>query len=223
MVVALAWAACRWIPRVPAALQAWVWWLVALKLALTFVPLPALPLPLLPAAESGATPAAAVAAPEDAGVRSALPDAVLHKPRRLQPAAATTWVDVLAIAWLLGIAVHGRDAGARGGSVRGLVRRATPLSRRGSGGGIADGGRARLDAHPAGLRVPRGRVPQVVGWRNPVVLRAGRRRGAFTSDEWRMALAHELMHVRRRDVLLGCLPALAERLYFFHPLARCGA
>ena len=35
-----------------------------------------------------------------------------------------------------------------------------------------------------------------------------------------MALAHELMHVRRRDVLLGCLPALAERLYFFHPLVR---
>ena len=34
VVVALAWAACRWIPRVPAALQAWVWWLVALKLAL---------------------------------------------------------------------------------------------------------------------------------------------------------------------------------------------
>ena len=38
-----------------------------------------------------------------------------------------------------------------------------------------------------------------------------------------MALAHELMHVRRRDVLLGCIPALAERLYFFHPLARLAA
>src|SRR5687768_9155655 len=98
--VALAWAACRWIPRVPAALQAWVWWLVALKLALTLVPLPALPLPLLPAADLGTIPAAAVAGPENisaswgfADVRRAetsrKPEAESRKP--------TTWVDVLAI------------------------------------------------------------------------------------------------------------------------------
>ncbi len=78
-------------------------------------------------------------------------------------------------------------------------------------------------------RVPRVRasrdvsVPQVVGWRNPVVLVPTDATSRFTSDEWRMALAHELMHVRRRDVLLGCVPALAERLYFFHPLVRMAA
>ena len=25
VIIGLAWAACRWIPRVPAALQTWVW------------------------------------------------------------------------------------------------------------------------------------------------------------------------------------------------------
>ena len=54
VVIALAWAACRWIPRVPAALQAWVWWLVAAKLVVALLPLPAVPVPLLPASGDGA-------------------------------------------------------------------------------------------------------------------------------------------------------------------------
>src|SRR5688500_5785969 len=110
VVVALAWAACRWIPRVPAALQAWVWWLVALKLALTFIPLPALPLPLLPAADLGAIPEAAVAAPDNVGASPGFADVHLAETSRKPEAGSrkpTTWVDVLTtIAWLLGIAVH---------------------------------------------------------------------------------------------------------------------
>jgi len=35
-----------------------------------------------------------------------------------------------------------------------------------------------------------------------------------------MALGHELLHVRRADLLLGLVPALAARCFFFHPLAR---
>ena len=46
---------------------------------------------------------------------------------------------------------------------------------------------------------------------------------AFTSDERAMTICHELMHVRRRDLLLGWIPAIAERLFFFHPLARLAA
>ena len=223
VVVALAWAACRWIPRVPAALQAWVWWLVALKLALTFIPLPALPLPLLPAADSGSTPAVIVAASDGAGVTQALPDALLAQAQAPAPAAAMTWVDVLTIAWLLGIAVHAAMLVRASAVVHGLVRRATPLSG-------ADLEAVSRMAVALGLaRIPRVcespdvRVPQVAGWRNPVVLVPAGAAALFTSDEWRMALAHELMHVRRRDVLLGCLPALAERLYFFHPLVRVAA
>ena len=35
-----------------------------------------------------------------------------------------------------------------------------------------------------------------------------------------MALCHELAHVKRADLWLGCVPALAERIFFFHPLVR---
>ncbi|MFY1831839.1 M56 family metallopeptidase [Myxococcus fulvus] len=36
----------------------------------------------------------------------------------------------------------------------------------------------------------------------------------------RMALAHEVAHLKRGDLWLGWVPALAEALLFFHPLAR---
>ena len=38
-----------------------------------------------------------------------------------------------------------------------------------------------------------------------------------------MAICHELVHLRRGDLWLGCVPALAERLFFFHPLAHVAA
>ncbi|WP_232309609.1 M56 family metallopeptidase, partial [Luteibacter yeojuensis] len=34
-----------------------------------------------------------------------------------------------------------------------------------------------------------------------------------------MALMHELAHIRRGDLLLGGVPALARTLFFFHPVA----
>ncbi len=35
-------------------------------------------------------------------------------------------------------------------------------------------------------------------------------------------LAHELAHIRRHDLAWGWLAALAECLFFFHPLVRLG-
>ncbi len=38
-----------------------------------------------------------------------------------------------------------------------------------------------------------------------------------------MALCHELAHVKRADLWLGCVPAFAERVFFFHPLVHLAA
>jgi hypothetical protein len=38
-----------------------------------------------------------------------------------------------------------------------------------------------------------------------------------------MTLCHELIHIRRHDLVRGWVPAIAERLFFFHPLARLAA
>jgi hypothetical protein len=64
-------------------------------------------------------------------------------------------------------------------------------------------------------------APLVVGSRRPVVLLpAG---AALTPEERLMALGHEFTHIRRRDLAFGWIPAVAERLFFFHPFVRLAA
>ncbi|HSU85082.1 MAG TPA: M56 family metallopeptidase, partial [Thermoanaerobaculia bacterium] len=67
------------------------------------------------------------------------------------------------------------------------------------------------------------RTPQVTGLAQPVVLipRAGLER--MTPAEVSMTLCHELVHLRRKDLWLGWVPALANRIFFFHPLAALAA
>ena len=216
--VGLAWAACRWIPRVPAAVQTWVWWLVTAKLVAALLPLPALPVPLLPAPEAGVVPAAA------STLAASLPTVI--DPAAEAFRASTNPIGVLDVflgAWVIGVLVHGVLLARAAATTRRLVQHSTPLS----GADLAAVSRM---AAIVGLRqVPRVcaspdvDVPQVMGFRNPVVLLPADAHGRFSDSEWQMALGHELLHVRRQDVLLGCVPALAERLYFFHPLARLAA
>jgi hypothetical protein len=61
--------------------------------------------------------------------------------------------------------------------------------------------------------------PLVAGIARPVVLVPT----DLSGEPLRMALCHEFMHVRRHDLALGWIPALAERLFFFHPLAHLAA
>jgi len=62
-------------------------------------------------------------------------------------------------------------------------------------------------------------TPLVLGFRNPVVLLPVAPFTALPTQDRRMALCHELLHLRRKDLLLAYIPALAERVFFFHPLA----
>jgi peptidoglycan hydrolase CwlO-like protein len=77
-------------------------------------------------------------------------------------------------------------------------------------------------------RVPDTRVsadvdtPLVTGLLRPAVLLPARF-GGLPPRQQRMALCHELAHVARGDLWIGCIPAVAERLFFFHPLAHAAA
>jgi hypothetical protein len=74
-------------------------------------------------------------------------------------------------------------------------------------------------AAPA-LRVTGGLVsPQLAGVLRPCLLLPRRALEAGRRGELALVLAHELAHLRRRDLLLGWVPALARTLFFFHPLA----
>ena len=66
-------------------------------------------------------------------------------------------------------------------------------------------------------------TPLVAGILEPTVVLPAERFAALSVAEQRMALCHELAHVKRADLWLGCVPALAERIFFFHPLVRLAA
>ncbi len=62
-------------------------------------------------------------------------------------------------------------------------------------------------------------APMIVGLLRPAILLPAGRFQTLSIAAQRMAICHELVHLRRGDLWLGCVPALAERLFFFHPLA----
>ncbi|WP_240358382.1 M56 family metallopeptidase, partial [Myxococcus vastator] len=65
--------------------------------------------------------------------------------------------------------------------------------------------------------------PLATGLLSPVVVLPEKAVRRLPVAALRMALAHELAHLRRGDLWLGWVPALAESLFFFHPLARLAA
>lgn len=216
---------CRALPRLPAAARCVLWWLVALQAVLGLAWYAPIELPLLvaPAAQEAA-PAAAVLAVSPGPDAS---PAVRLAPRRtadVSPAMpgqvhAPSWRGVVAALWLAGLLAQLPTLLRQGLRTRALLRGAAPLD---------DPALQALCARQAqamGLRrCPPLRVsaaiasPQVVGLRRPVVLLpAGH---ALNRDEAALALAHELAHLRRGDLWLGWLPALAQWLLFFHPLLR---
>ena len=104
--------------------------------------------------------------------------------------------------------------------VRGIVRRA----------GVLDLGSVRAEAEEIargmGRRSPIAvresteiASPFVAGLWRPVLIVPSALTRRLSEPERRMALAHEIAHLRRADLLLGAVPALARTLLFFHPLA----
>jgi beta-lactamase regulating signal transducer with metallopeptidase domain len=61
-------------------------------------------------------------------------------------------------------------------------------------------------------------APAVIGILNPVILLPRYALMALTPVQIRSIIAHELWHVRRRDNLAAAIQALAQILFWFHPL-----
>ncbi len=200
----LTWAFCRLFPKAPSRYRAALWWAVALKMSLAVLAPAALPLPLL------APPPVVVVAPEYlamASVGQALPPA-----RDGAPAAET----VLSLLWLSGAAVLLLAHLRQGGRLRGVLRRSEAFE---SGAGLVLSVSMGLRQAPEFRRSHEIDTPLVArAWR-PVVLLPARFVEESTADEVAMALAHELAHLRSRDLILAVVPALAQVLLWFHPAA----
>jgi beta-lactamase regulating signal transducer with metallopeptidase domain len=137
--------------------------------------------------------------------------------------SAIGWRPVLLGAWILGVTLTMVTGLRRWRMTADLVRRADPAPH--------ETALLALDvARALGLRrAPAVRVsrevatPLVAGAFQPTVVLPAVGFARLSVAEQRMALCHELAHVKRADLWLGCVPALAERLFFFHPLVRLAA
>lgn len=232
LVVAAVWLLCRYL-RLSAALRCWLWWCAALQLLLGALWPAPLSLPLLPASwdqVAGVAPSApqlsasaqlpffvtrgdlATAAPS---IASALPAA--------PPSLDTPWLSwtlAFAALWLSGLLLVAL-ASARGyAAARRRVRESLPCEQaqvlatyRALGDSL---GMRRLPPLRLSAQID---SPQLIGPWPQAVLLPRERLTHFSDDELAMALHHELVHVRRRDLWWGWVPALVQHLFFFHPLA----
>jgi beta-lactamase regulating signal transducer with metallopeptidase domain len=221
VIVAVVWVVCRRIRAIPPSARALLWWLASLRLVVALLPLPSLGIAVLPP-------------PTAVQPRIELPDTsgrVVDDPRPVTTAVPETTPDPalrlvvigLVALWFGGVTLQAFQLCVGYIGLRRMVGRSRPIAP----------DEAEIVERLAGLvalrRVPMVRVsteiqtPLVVGIVRPTVLLPAAEIGALALAEREMAICHELAHVRRRDLVLGWIPALAERLFFFHPLARLAA
>ncbi|KAB8168050.1 hypothetical protein FKV24_016445 [Lysobacter maris] len=207
LLVAVVWSLCRLLPRLPAASQCWLWWLVALQ-ALLGLFLSPLELPWLPSAAAPSVLAVpAVATGDVAALPVATPTTWL----------APSWQTIVVALWLAGVLVMAAATWRDWRRSRALLQASVPCR------DVALVQALMLAAEAHGLRdAPELRVserigsPQLVGaWRPVLLLPAGT---ALDANELDMALTHELAHLRRGDLWWGWVPTVARHLFFFHPL-----
>ena len=66
-------------------------------------------------------------------------------------------------------------------------------------------------------------APMVTGVLRPTIILPSRRWASLSASQQEMAICHELLHIGRGDLWLGLVPSVAERIFFFHPLAHLAA
>ncbi|MEP7009248.1 MAG: M56 family metallopeptidase [Acidobacteriota bacterium] len=227
LLAALVWLVARRGRRLPAGLVAALWWVVAFQFLFALAWLEPIALPILPARQQMAAPAlTSGTSPEGREENSKKGLAFLPPPGWVGvragegPGVRAGAGSALALLWLLGCLAQVPRAARALSASRSLRRSARPvddpclLARASS---IAS--RLGLSSAPLLAVSDEVSVPQVMGLLRPLVLLPA----DLAEADLDLALGHEFAHLVRRDLWLGLVPALAERLFFFHPLARLAA
>jgi beta-lactamase regulating signal transducer with metallopeptidase domain len=227
VLVALVWGVCRLLPRLPAATRCRLWWLVALQAVVGLVWSSPLELAVLPAPDIDT--AVLTAAPMLQQVSTLAPvvaaDTTGPALAVVEPASpAISWPLALSALWAAGVLLLCLRSVRAYRQSRALVRNAAPCT----DAGLQQALQLAAEAH--GLRrAPPLKLsaqihsPQLIGPWNPVLLLPARELASMAADDLDMALTHELVHLQRRDLWWGLLPALAQHLFFFHPLVHLAA
>ncbi|KAA8998296.1 transmembrane BlaR protein [Stenotrophomonas cyclobalanopsidis] len=231
LLVALVYGLCRALPSLSASTRCRLWWLVSLQAVLGLFWSQPLQLAWLPAPQAMAMSATDLAADAIHPMAPELSANLLATaPIDQAPDIAATigsgvspmawWALALTALWLSGVLVMAWRTFGEWRQCRALLAASHPCE----DAALVQALQLAADAH--GLRrAPRlwmseqVDAPQLVGPLRPVLLLpAGA--NALQGDALDLALTHELQHMQRRDLLWGLMPALAQHLFFFHPLLR---
>lgn len=198
------WCICRFVPRISPAFKVWLWRIAWLKLLLAFfwsgsIDLPLLVPPLPPAAPILPAPVSSIS-----HELPIVPAAVI------EPSLSAS--SVLFILWLFGIVCCVIHLGYQWNRSARLKRAASRVTNAALAEVCSKLGIARLPALRESTAIS---SPILTGVRRPTIVVPAR---SVANDELRMMLAHELAHLKRRDLLWGWLPAICRTLFFFHPL-----
>ncbi|TWU56600.1 Regulatory protein BlaR1 [Rubripirellula tenax] len=222
------------ITTVPARIQHWWWRLVSLKFLIALVVIPTIAIPVLPPILE-VTPSANPMAQQTSVLTESntIPSAVpATTPTRIPTldAATTESIDTepvdgrnaqaswLMAIWCIGlltslvwlviqwrqsrrIAMQPLDSGSITDNYRGLVQQ------------------FKLPRAPELMVSDEVSGPVLVGFVNPRIVLSRHLVAHASDDEVRCVLAHELAHASRGDLVWNIVPAIAQAIFWFHPMA----
>ncbi|HKV11601.1 MAG TPA: M56 family metallopeptidase, partial [Thermoanaerobaculia bacterium] len=241
--IAAVWLICRLIPRLPAAVRCGLWWAACLKLLLGLVWMSPVELPVLPAAMASARPSPHPLAPSPTTPAPSLGEGEEHTASQISSSplpgrgdgvagegpgvrarAGEGLIVALAALWAAGLLAQLALTVRQLRRTRQVIQHSQPVR----AGWIVAAFAELLDRLDL-VRYPELRIsaevdtPQAAGLVRPVVLLPDPGLERLSPQELSMTLCHELVHVRRKDLWLGWVPVLAQRIFFFHPLAALAA
>lgn len=220
--VAIAWALCRFMPRLRASVKAWLWCAVAAKFLVALAWSSPIEIPLLPPVAAAITHAVVVPSSAGAPIVSVAAPIAAKAPEASFDFAQ--WLSLAALGlWSVGMCIAAAIGTHRWRRARQMIRRASAASPELAETMTIVSAEMGLTPAPSVRVSDDVETPLVVGVARPVVVVPSARFVRLSEDEQRMALAHECAHIRRADLRIGCVPALCEAVFFFHPLARMAA
>ena len=221
--IGLVWMVCRLFPRLPASIRCGLWWAACLKLLIGLVWISPVELPLLPAGRaSEALTTPALLSQGERREENSIANFEPSPPGRGQGEGSGE--TALAVLWLAGLLALCVKAARQLRHTRWVIRRSEPLDDGWIRTAFADlCARLGLRRAPGLLGSEDVRTPQAMGLVRPLVVLPRAGLDKLSPPEVSMTLCHELLHLRRGDLWWGWVPALAHRIFFFHPLAAMAA
>jgi len=218
-----AWLVCRLMPRMSPVLRSWIWRCVYVKLVLLLLWQGPVPLSLLPNPGVRLGRAQAITSSSARPLDLATPSPNLEPPNpgAPPPEPERTRFSIVALfgVWLAGVLSVALWTVRNVLTTRRILGQGRPMTNEGVCRACEALSRGlRLKRCPRLLTREDVSGPQAVGLMRPLLLFPVSFADQFALGEVRLVLAHELAHLRRHDLLWGCLRYLVNGLLFFHPL-----